>query len=312
MTDDTLAAWEQFRAADTKLAEAVRRLREAPYAPVLRRALAGGGDFRAAVEFLLHGCPDPAEFAAANLDVLLPLAIEGGTEQRDVRELVGRVDMATVSAALPALVARVIPRGDYLEYSGLLDLLSDLHEVDLLRVVVTAARASGDPELREAAEPYEGAAGPVPALPAAPPPVPVPAPAPLPEWDAYVAARHAYGLALMAMARTDPAAVLPAALADSRQEGAALHYLAILAARREDGTVRAVLRGVPPDRTPAVLAGLADAFLADSHLWRVEAYQSLLTLLADLDEDAFRRAVDKGRSNPDRHLRVIAETTPLR
>src|SRR5690348_15948575 len=111
MTDDTYRAWEHFRAADTELADAAGRLREAPYGPALAAALAGAGGLRAAVEFLRHGCPDPAGFAADKLDVLLPLAIEGGLEQGDVRDVVDRVDKAAVSAALPALVARTVPRG---------------------------------------------------------------------------------------------------------------------------------------------------------------------------------------------------------
>jgi hypothetical protein len=142
-------AWRRFVACDAELVVAGQQLLESDHGPVLLEALKGGEEFRAAVNFIARYRPHP--FVVNALDLLLPLAIQGGIEQVDVAEVVETADRVAVRSALGTLVERVLlGSGDqYLEFAGLLELLDRLGEAVLLRRVVDAARHSDDPEVRE-------------------------------------------------------------------------------------------------------------------------------------------------------------------
>jgi hypothetical protein len=148
--------WRRFVACDGELVAAGRQLLESDHGPVLLEALSGGEEFRAAVDFVARYRPHP--FVVNALDLLLPLAIEGGIEQVDAAEVVETADRAAVRSALGPLVERVLMgSGDqYLEYAGLIDLLDRLGEAVLLRRVVDAARHSDDPEVRELVADHPG------------------------------------------------------------------------------------------------------------------------------------------------------------
>lgn len=314
----TGSAWKAFQAAYDDQVEAVRRLHLVDPVPALRRGLTGGGDFRAAVEYLLQECPP--EVVTANLDVVLPLAVDGGAEQGEVRRLVDRLDPAAVSAALPGLVGRVLAgHGDqYHEYSALLVLLDELGERRLFRTVLHAARSAEDPETREAAEGFEYVelVGEIDPPPAAPPAPQVPSAPSAPEWAAYVEALAAHRAAAVALAAVPVERFLPAALADPAARRAAVAWLALLVARTgwtatdSDGTapdlgVRSVLTTLDPETRAEVLGLLAATFLDDAYLRWPEPYRELLLLLADLDEPAYRTALARGRACPEHDLQAV-------
>ncbi|MFU8852017.1 hypothetical protein ACNAW0_13675 [Micromonospora sp. SL1-18] len=317
MTDPS---WQRYRAADRRLQEEINRLLQSDYQRTLHDSLTGGRDFHAAIELLLHHVPDG--YVADHLDVILPLAIEGGLEQADVRRRLRGIDRTALASALPELVGRVLHgTGDqYLEYVGLLDLLAGLGERRLFHAVLVAARSSTDPEIREAAEPYEGeqvdpaAVAPPPEHPTRKPRPPVAPPA---EWREYVAAWREYRQALGSLEQAPREEFLPTALRDPAQRDVALHYLAIVVARGgyqgADVLVRRVLDALPPGPRDEVLAALAGGFLQNPHLRRVEGYRSLLWLLGEAASDeTFRLALERGRACPDPEIRIVAETTPAR
>ncbi|MGW0434801.1 hypothetical protein ACWDV4_19970 [Micromonospora sp. NPDC003197] len=311
-------SWQRYLAADRGLREAVTRLLAVDYARTLRAALLGGPDFPAAVELLVHHVS--TSYVTEHLDVVLPLAIEGGLEQADVRRRLDSVDPAAVRAALPALVGRVLHgTGDqYLEYVGLLDLLAGLGERHLFHAVLAAARAADDEEIQEAAEPYEGERidPATVVVPPSPPPIDLRRPAELvPQWSAYVAALREQRLAQGAVEETPREEFLPAALCDPGQRDVALRYLAVLVGRGDyqgaDVLVRRVLAALPEADRSEVLTALAEGFLDEPSRWRAEGYRSLLWLLGEVaDERILRIALKRGRSCPDPRVRIVAETTP--
>lgn len=155
MTSMSRHAWQRFVAAERKYSAAAARLREKGCDQVIRSALSTGEEFRAAIVFLADR--RPRRFLSDNLDLLLPLAVQGGWEQGIVRDLLGLVDPATLRSALPGLVDRVVdgPGDRYLELLGLMTLLKSLGEAALLHRVTRTALASDDPDVREAAEDFQ-------------------------------------------------------------------------------------------------------------------------------------------------------------
>ncbi len=154
-SQDCTARWHRYVAAEQEYV-AVRRALLNTDLSVVRASLQGRGPagargFRAAVH-LLDALP--MTWIEANLDVLLRLSIEGGTEWFMIRPLLDRVEAGRLDAGLGALVADITtaqpPSAE--DFGGLVGLLRELGRPDLLRAVLDRARESSDPNVREIAD----------------------------------------------------------------------------------------------------------------------------------------------------------------
>src|SRR6266545_3690294 len=141
-SQDCTARWHRYVAAEQEYV-AVRRALLNTDLSVVRASLQGRGPagargFRAAVH-LLDALP--MTWIEANLDVLLRLSIEGGTEWFMIRPLLDRVEAGRLDAGLGALVADITtaqpPSAE--DFGGLVGLLRELGRPDLLRAVLDRA-----------------------------------------------------------------------------------------------------------------------------------------------------------------------------
>jgi hypothetical protein len=320
-------AWEQTAAADSDFVDASWRLAETDYGPTLRHVFmtAPGGDFHAAVAFLARH--RPAGFIRDNLDLLLPLAIQGGAEQMDVREVVESADRGAVRSALPALVDRVIHgQGDrYLEFVGLMSLLERLHETALLIRVVQAARQCADPDVREAAENHAGVitadadadaddendndtGTPAPVAAAGRPPTP---PGDHTAWRRYVEARHRLGAARRYLMETDFAIDVSRRLSRGADLPAGARLLAFLLAtlRTADHDAAGRILASTADRHRAELVRLLVTEIMDNPNHQATTFGNLLRLLDDLGYDeALAQALDLGLDAHNDEVRTTAQT----
>lgn len=303
--------WRAYAAADEEYESADRRLLTTDYGPAVVGALASGPEADAALEFLsVHR---PIEVVDQCLDVLLPLAIEGGSEQGDVRQLVFAADRSAVSDALPGLVARVISGPDegdaaYLAYYGLMDLLERLDERQLLRYVVRAARQSPDPEVHSAADDFDDESG------ALEEQAGVPATArahssrresPTPEaaqaWQDFVRARSRRNTARNELLRRGSVT----AVSPQLRSGARL-LAEVLGSETYTEDIHDVLRSLDTASLRQAARLIADTLLTD-HRLRAERYRALLTLLTDLTDTAgLTVALERARSCTDPEVRRLA------
>jgi hypothetical protein len=303
--------WREYLAADEEYERADRRLRTTDYGPAVVGALAEGPDVDAAVEFLsVHR---PLEVVHRCLDVLLPLAVEGGSEQGDVLRLVFAADRSEVSSALPRLVARVVSgpnEGDAacLAYYGLMDLLDRLEERQLLHYVVRAARRSPDPEVHSSADDFDddfGALDKQAQEPAIPPADPSPPESPDPEaahaWQNFVRAFSRRNTARNALLRrSSVTGVVP-----PLPPGARL-LAEVLGSEMYTKDISHVLRSLDTGSLRATATLVADTLLAD-HRHRTERYRALLIILAELPDLAgFTAALERARTCADPEIRRLA------
>lgn len=146
------AAWRRFTAAERELIGARMALVASDWEPVVRRALSTA-DTETALR-LLQVLPDERTVPFA--DALLPLALRSKPYVAIVRELLRSLGPGWMSANARAFVEQTISSPDATEedFHRLAELLVELDEPELLKMVVDAAGRSGDPDIREVAEDY--------------------------------------------------------------------------------------------------------------------------------------------------------------
>ncbi|GAB2685924.1 hypothetical protein GCM10009743_71550 [Kribbella swartbergensis] len=277
----------------------------------MARALASGPDVDAALEFLsVHR---PLEVVERCLDALLPVAVEGGSEQGEVRELVFAADRQAVSNALPALVARVVRgpnEGDaaYLAYHGLMDLLERLEEWRLLHYVVRAARQSPDPEVHSAADDFDDDFGALERHPEEPGIAPVdpsrpesPPPEAAQAWQDFARARSRRNSARNELLRRSwVTRVMP-----YRRSGARL-LADVLGSETYTNDIRDALRTLDTASLRQAVTLISETLLTD-HRRRTERYRALLTVLGELPDTAgLVIALECARTSADPDIRRLA------
>ncbi|HEX6683872.1 MAG TPA: hypothetical protein VF062_13805 [Candidatus Limnocylindrales bacterium] len=311
-------AWRDYLAADEEYERADRRLRATDYEPALVRALASGTEMFAALGFLsVHR---PLETVHRLLPVLLPLAIEGGSEQGEVRAVVLAADRSAVTEALPALVDHVVSgpaEGDeaYLAYYGLMDLLETLEERQLLRRVIRAARRSPDPEVHSAADDFDDDFGALKAdvededvhigAQAVPGP---PDPQAAQAWQAYDRAWSRRNVTRNELLRRRGGG-LGAGLGEHLRSGspAAARLAAdMLGSQEYAKDIREAFGSLETAALREAVSLVADALLADHRLRQVR-FRALLTLLTEVPDTAgFAMALERARASTDPQIRSLA------
>ena len=305
--------WEAFVAADEELRRRLDRLRAVDYGSALRSGLRRGG-LRSAVPFVTEH--RPMEFINANLDVLLPLAVEGGLEQRDVVDLLRTVDRDVLADALPAFVARTlaVPGQEELVYPGLLELLVMLDRRDLLRPVVEAAERSEEADAREAGaehRPLAGGSGanlpPATAIPKDPPVSAEVAEA----WASYEHASVERSRSRYYLTHQDDGAVLLTGLRGEVDAAVAARLLSESLrwfSKSPAADLATVLRGMSAPRRSELLDGLERVFFED-HRDALERFRVLADMLGALDEqNRLDRVARNAMLSPDPRVRLLAES----
>lgn len=145
-------AWQKFTDAERAMIEARMALIATDWEPVVRRALSTS-DKETALR-LLQILPD--ERTRPFADALLPLALRSKPYVGVVRQLLASLGPGWMSANARDFVEQTIssPNATEEEFHRLAELLDELNEPDLLKMVVDAARRSDDPDIREVAEDY--------------------------------------------------------------------------------------------------------------------------------------------------------------
>lgn len=146
------AAWRRFTDAEREMIGARMALVATDWEPVVRRALSTA-DKETALR-LLQLLPDDRTVPFA--DALLPLALRSKPYVAIVRELLRSLGPGWMSANARDFVEQTISSPDATEeeFHRLAELLVELNEPELLKMVVDAAGRSDDPDIREVAEDY--------------------------------------------------------------------------------------------------------------------------------------------------------------
>jgi hypothetical protein len=145
--------WQEYVDALRSMRLARVRLDEGEYDDEIRSALAPGTHYSEALFLLSTG---PPERLTPFLDLLVRRIIEQGREMEHLRQLLARVQPATLEPHLSSVVVETIEFGERVwdRFRPLAELLRDLGSNALLSRLVDYSARSGNADIREVAEDF--------------------------------------------------------------------------------------------------------------------------------------------------------------